>query len=282
MRAVKKVKGKKSRGERVGVLVLAVLMVLGLLTSGLTPVQAANTKAGAIANTETDLTQKWNDCVDLFEWTDTTGKVDPAEKWTQGATTAVTAVNGVYDVKTAAEFLWALQSASVSSITLSADLDMGGSGGKEDSSSPLWPSPGINRDLKIDGQGHTVYNVKGRSTGTGWAGSIGLIGLVKTTAKFELSNLNCESLNLSSTGLGVGLVAGNGPWNGAVQHPELVIENCSVEKALLVANDSVGALFGGCSGFCILRITNSYSKNIYVKAPCRLGGLLGVANSGTI
>lgn len=204
-----------------GALVAAVL----LLAAGfalLQPAPAFASKPGEAAYYE----ERWQECLQ---------KVKPVETglpvWDgrpEGAEPTETEMgdDGVeYRLaRTAEEFRWCL--ANNVSVKLMNDIDLGWRGEADD---PNWNGVQVTKAMHINGEGHTVYNLRSKTTGIA-----GLIGGVAPNATFELFGLNLESANVEG-GLSTGALVG-AFGSGKVS-------DCRVSDALVKGGNLVGGVF---------------------------------------
>lgn len=168
------------------------------------------------------------------------GNAETIDAWDGVSTTAVTPVDGVYKIGTAAEFAWFMQSTQAPSnnnygnytVELTKDIDLGG-----------YAITGVANDDNyfggnFDGNGKTISNFVINMP------DAQLVGLFRHTSNYA---------DYSTTG---------------------AISNLTVKNATIIGKKSVGAIAGGA-----LNITNCKVEDCTVVATAkRVGGIVGLCN----
>ncbi len=168
------------------------------------------------------------------------GNAETIDAWDGVSTTAVTPVDGVYEIGTAAEFAWFMQSTQAPSnnnygnytVKLTKDIDLGG-----------YAITGVANDGNyfggnFDGNGKTISNFVINMP------DAQLVGLFRHTSNYA---------DYSTTG---------------------AISNLTVKNATIIGKKSVGAIAGGA-----LNITNCKVEDCTVVATAkRVGGIVGLCN----
>ncbi len=127
----------------------------------------------------------------------------------------------------------------------------------------------------FDGNGHTIKNLKAKSTTSGSNQSAGLFGGLRNDG--VIKNLNVVGAEITS-GKYAGVIVGH--MNGAGTN----IINCHVSDVTLISNEhSVGGIVGFISGNVTCKVENCSVTNATIKvAQGRAGGLIGRIQGGIV
>ncbi|MGO5087833.1 hypothetical protein ACTQ3U_11135, partial [Oscillospiraceae bacterium LCP25S3_F9] len=181
----------------------------------------------------------------------------------------------VYNVYTADQFAWVLnQTSNVSSIKLNllSDIDMGGADNKQFSTDKDL----INKTLYIQGNGHTVYNLKIY----GNRACLGLFNKLSGSAKLIVENFGFQSVMLLhyfsnySGDILAGLFYGHGNW----EQTNVSFENVHLKGAFFQQNTNVNttddgmAFFGGKGDYSKLFVNNCSISDGYIYGKNHVGG----------
>lgn len=186
---------------------------------------------------------------------------------------AVTVVYTVYNVSNASELRYAIEQAQNSTtnsikINLLNDIDLNGQ-------ESFW-DPIIFKDNKlwinIEGNGHTIYNMKTHSNGYA-----AFIGSVTSNKRFIMKNLNFSNCLVFSTDNRNSVVIGQNAG-------KVYLENVNIKNSFVYSSSgNTGTLIGRTqttSGNSFIR--NCSSSNCYVYGTMHSGGLTGCQhNQGT-
>ncbi len=196
----------------------------------------------------------------------------------------------VIPVSTAEQFKWALDTYKGSTnnikISITKDIDLNGQ-------SHNWQSvdiinSGKNGWLYIEGNGHTIYNMKNCQSGSTQGN--GLFGTI-TNKSFIVKNLNIDSSLIVNTrgGTGEGSLRGTGVLLGTFNNTEqhgLYIDNVKIKEALIQTSDNTTAGGGGLVGRLNYGghndnyfISNSSTEKVYMAGIDHVGGFSGCINN---
>ncbi|MBQ3190396.1 MAG: hypothetical protein IJB61_04030 [Bacteroides sp] len=200
--------------------------------------------------------------------------------WDGSTKTSVSPVAGVYAIETASELAWlADQNLSSATIKLAANLDMAGGEFKAIVS---------NGSVTIDGQGHTIQNVKFATPTNSNGGSCGPCLVHASSGTVVVKDLNVVNASLNDNGIGMGRVA---VICGYVDDDaDIEITNVHVSNSTIVGLGEVGGLIGkvtaGSSPIltnCSVTSTTITATEVGPEIYCGLaaGGLVGSVATNT-
>ena len=209
---------------------------------------------------------RWNECVAKFSWAD-----KDLPKWDGNASgTAMSDLDkdtdGLYKVYNPNQMRWCL--VNKQSFRLMNDVDL-------DGPNRNWTDINLDREVRIDGNGHTIYNLYSYGTGDCKLGLIGQSSNPNTLiTNLTISNSRIES-SAATSDKNIATFIG-GFFGGKVK-------NCVVKNGLVNGNGSnhVGALFApdNCTlypdsdGTAIL-IENTIAENMHVTGNSCVSGFL--------
>lgn len=227
----------------------AVLMALALMvTAGfvlLQPASAFASKPGEAAYYE----ERWQECLQKVKPVETGLPVwDGRPEGTEPTETEMGDDGVEYRLaRTAEEFRWCL--VNNVSVKLMNDIDLGWRG---EASDPNWYGVYIAKAMSINGDGHTIYNLRSKTTGIA-----GLIGGTAASNDFTLTRLNLVSANVEG-GTNTGAFIG-GFASGKVS-------DCEVSGVLTKGANLIGGVFGPrnyAAGHIV--VERVAAKNIYAR-----------------
>lgn len=219
-------RGPEATLQRTTAVLFALLVAVVLMFSAgfalLQPVPAFASKPGEVAYYE----ERWQECLQKVRPVETGLPVwDGRPEGTEPTETEVGDDGVEYRLaRTAEEFRWCL--VNNVSVKLMNDIDLGWRGEAND---PNWNGVQVKKKMRIDGNGHTVYNLRS-SQGL----YVGLIGCVAVDANFELVRLNLETACVNAgrnSAAFVGKIA-----NGFVS-------DCVVSNVLMEGTQICGGVF---------------------------------------
>ncbi len=229
-----------------GALMAAVL----LLAAGfalLQPASAFASKPGEPAYYE----ERWQECLQKVKPVETGLPVwDGRPEGTEPTETEVGDDGVEYRLaRTAEEFRWCL--VNNVSVKLMNDIDLGWRG---EDSDPNWNGVQVTKAMHINGNGHTVYNL--RSEHASYAGLIGHVAF-DAGAGFRLTGLNLEGANVKCGAGQAALISHF--WGGTVT-------DCAVSRVLVYGANLTGGLFStgqaNCGDFVVRDVKAS---EVYVR-----------------
>lgn len=242
-------RGPEATLQRTTAVLFALLVAVVLMFSAgfalLQPVPAFASKPGEPAYYE----ERWQECLQKVKPVETGLPVwDGRPEGTEPTETEMGDDGVEYRLaRTAEEFRWCL--VNNVSVKLMNDIDLGWRGEADD---PNWYGAYIAKAMSINGDGHTIYNLRSKTTGIA-----GLIGGIAASNDFTLTRLNLVSANVEG-GTNTGAFIG-GFASGKVS-------DCEVSGVLTKGANLIGGVFGPrnyAAGHIV--VERVAAKNIYAR-----------------